>query len=49
MVYRDLPMEEAEKRFAELTVTVHPEAPKAPKAKVPIKRKVVKLIVPKSK
>jgi hypothetical protein len=39
-------MEEAEKRFAELTVTVHPEPPKA---RVPVKRKVVKLIVPKSK
>ncbi len=46
MVYHDLPMEEAEKRFAELTVTVHPEPPKA---RAPVKRKVVKLIVPKSK
>lgn len=54
MVYRDLPLEEAEKRFAE--VTMPPEAPApAPEVmtvappKPKAKRKVVKALVPKNK
>lgn len=46
MVYRDLPLEEAEKQYAELTATVPPpvviEKPKP-------KKKVVKVLVAKSK
>ena len=54
MVYRDLPLEEAEKRFAEVMVV--PDAPAAapePMTEVVIKpkpkpkRKVVKALVPK--
>ncbi len=52
MVYRDLPIEEAEKRFAE--VTAAPAAPAvAPEPMVVAppkpKRKVVKALVPKNK
>jgi hypothetical protein len=49
MVYRDLPMETAEKRHSEATVT--PTAPvQAPPVKVVgAKRKVVKVLDPKSK
>jgi hypothetical protein len=48
MVYRDLPVEEAQKRFAELTVA--PEAaPLEPVEKPKPKRKVVKALVPKNK
>jgi hypothetical protein len=46
MVYRDLPMEEAQKRFAELTATV---LPVEPKPKVKVQRKAVKVLVTKSK
>jgi hypothetical protein len=46
MVYRDLPLEEAEKQHAELTATVSaPPVVEKPKPK----KKVVKVIVPKSK
>lgn len=45
MLYKDLDMEEARKRFEELTVTVPVEEKKAAKPK----RKVVKAVVPKSK
>ena len=49
MVYRDLDMETAEKRHSEAT-----DAPPAPPAeettvKVGVRRKVVKVLVPKSK
>ncbi len=51
MVYRDLPLEEAEKRFAEVTAVVAPAAAPEPMAEVVIKpkpkRKVVKAFVPK--
>lgn len=53
MVYRDLPMDEAEKRFAEITATVHvepkEEGPIAVKAvgKPKPKRKVIKALVAK--
>jgi len=46
MVYRDMPMEEAQKRFEEITATVEPpSASSAPKPKP----KVVKTIRVKSK
>ena len=45
MVYRDLPSEEVEKRYAELTATVPPKKEEVAKPK----KKVVKVIVPKSK
>jgi hypothetical protein len=53
MVYRDLPLEEAEKRFAELAP---PEPAAAPPAEEPAvvvlptkpKRKVVKALIPKT-
>ena len=46
MVYRDVPLEEAEKRYAELTSTITtPPVVEKPKPK----KKVVKVIVPKSK
>jgi hypothetical protein len=50
MVYRDLPLDEAEKRFAELAP---PEAAAAPPAEEPAvvvkpKRKVVKALIPKT-
>jgi len=45
MVYRDLPLEEAEKRHAELTATL-PSIPIVEKPKP--KKKVVKLLVAKS-
>jgi hypothetical protein len=52
MVYRDLPLEEAQKRFAEATVTT-PEELAVPVetreiAKPKKARKVVKALVPKS-
>jgi hypothetical protein len=48
MVYRDLPLEEAQKRFAELAPP--PEAPPAeePAVVVKPKRKVVKALIPKT-
>ena len=45
MVYRELPMEEAQKRFEELVAPV----PEAPIQTAGRKRKVVKTILPKSK
>ena len=52
MVYRDLPVEEAQKRFAETTVTTPEElaVPIEPReiAKPKKARKVVKALVPKS-
>ena len=55
MVYRDLPLEEAEKRFADITVA--PEAPASAPEPMTVKvvgpakakRKVVKALVPKNK
>jgi hypothetical protein len=44
MVYRDLPIEEAQKKFEELKV-VPPETVEAPKPK----RKTIKALLPKSK
>jgi hypothetical protein len=44
MVYRDLPIEEAQKKFEELKV-VPPETAEAPKPK----RKTIKALLPKSK
>ena len=46
MVYRELPMEEAQKRFEEIA---SPPETISGGGKQPRKRKVVKLIVPKSK
>lgn len=46
MVYRNLPMEEAAKKYAELTQTVQAETVEAKKPPV---RRVVKAIIPKSK
>jgi len=50
MVYRDLPMEEAQKRFSEVTETVPPvtEETKPLKTKTILKRKAVKPVVRKS-
>lgn len=49
MVYRDLSMEEAQKRFSELVPAAAPPPP-APAAEAPKpKRKVVKAVVAKSK
>jgi hypothetical protein len=47
MVYREIPMEEAQKRFEDITATVPPvsEPPPPPKPKV----KPVKVRIPKSK
>jgi hypothetical protein len=42
MVYRDLPVEEAGKRYAELTTVPVPPAAEKPKPK----RKVIKALVP---
>jgi hypothetical protein len=49
MVYRDLPAEEAEKRFAELNVApeVKPLGEVGAKVLAKPKRKVVKALVPK--
>lgn len=47
MVYRDLPLEEAQKRYAELVAPPPeptPEPEKAPKAKP--KRKTIKVLAP---
>ena len=55
MVYRDLPLEEAEKRFAEVTTLPEAEPVAAPEVmevappKPKAKRKVVKALVPKNK
>jgi hypothetical protein len=46
MVYRDLPSEEIEKRYSELTATIPPKKEEEPKPKP--KKKVVKVIVPKT-
>jgi hypothetical protein len=50
MVYRDLPMEEAQKRFSEVTATVPPatEEKQAPTTKTILKRKAVKPVARKS-
>ena len=48
MVYRDLPMETAQKRFSEATV-VPPAPPEPAPAPPKVRRKVVKVLVPKSK
>ena len=50
MVYRDLPMEEAQKRYSEATATVPPtdEEKEPPKTKTILKRKAVKPVVRKS-
>ena len=48
MVYRDLPLEEAEKRFAEITPSSAAPAPEEMAVKKP-KRKSVKAFVPKNK
>ena len=53
MLYKDLDMEEAKKRFDEITTSVPVEQPKEPMGEVRIgkekrKRKVVKAILPKS-
>jgi hypothetical protein len=47
MVYRDLSMEEAQKRFSEITATVPTTTEEPVKPKV--RRKVVKALVTKSK
>lgn len=44
MVYRDLPVEEAQKRYADLTTVPVPAPPSAEKPKP--KRKVIKALVP---
>jgi hypothetical protein len=54
MVYRDLPLEEAEKRFAEITTSSASNAAAAPepmevKVVAKPKRKTVKAFVPKNK
>ena len=53
MVYRDLDMETAQKRFSEATVAPPAPAaapePVAPTAPTKVRRKVVKVLVPKSK
>lgn len=46
MVYRDLPVEDAQKRYAEI---VTPAAPAAPAEKPKPKRKTIKALVPPSK
>ncbi len=50
MVYRDLPMEEAQKRFSDATIAPQPQAvePQVAKPKG-VRRKVVKALVVKSK
>lgn len=50
MVYRDLSMEEAQKRYSEITETVPPAAApeEKPKPKTILKRKAVKPVVRKS-
>jgi hypothetical protein len=47
MVYHDLPMEEAQKQYSEIALPVEAPVPPPPKPKVV--KKVVKVIVPKSK
>ena len=52
MVYRELPMEEAQKRFEEIFAPVAPvpvpeKLPPAPEPKKPRTRKTIKTIVPK--
>lgn len=50
MVYRDLPLEEAEKRFADVTIPQEAPAPTPePIVVAKPKRKVVKALVPKNK
>jgi hypothetical protein len=53
MVYRDLPIEEAEKRFADLSAPPEPAAAPAEDAAPVVlptkpKRKVVKALIPKT-
>lgn len=52
MVYRDLPLEEAQKRYEEIVTPAAPEAPAAvaaPAEKPKPKRKTIKALVPPSK
>jgi hypothetical protein len=49
MVYRDLPLEEAEKRFADIVTPEAAPAPEPMAVKVVAKRKTVKAFVPKNK
>ncbi len=49
MVYRDLPLEEAEKRFADIVTPEAAPAPEPMAVKVVKKRKTVKAFVPKNK
>ena len=48
MVYRDLPIEDAQKRYAELTAPPAMAAPveEAPAPKAKAKRRVIKALVP---
>jgi hypothetical protein len=47
MVYHDLPMEEAQKKFADFTATTQTVPPTEPAAKQPVKRKSIKTITTK--
>ena len=47
MVYHDLPMEEAQKKFGELTATTQALPPPEAPAKQPVKRKSIKTITAK--
>lgn len=50
MVYRDLPLDQAEQRFTELRVIEVPEQPMPePPLKQPRRRQLVKALPPKSK
>jgi hypothetical protein len=52
MVYRDVPIEEAQKRFAEITTIPEGVATATPEVQTKVlkpKRKVVKALVPKNK
>lgn len=49
MVYRDLPVEEAQKRFSETAAPPPAPAPEAPAPKPKPKRKQIKALVPASK
>ena len=49
MVYRDLPVEDAQKRYAEIVTPAAPAAVAAPAEKPKPKRKTIKALVPPSK
>lgn len=49
MVYRDLPLEEAQKRYEEIVTPAAPAAPAAVAEKPKPKRKTIKALVPPSK